>query len=106
MQLSENPHTLVRLSRAPKLVQRISDERPDASTIYRWTKRGLRGVKLKSSFAGGYRCTCEAWIREFFEGVTQAADGDSPAIAITDRDAKSYNDRQSAAERKLAAAGI
>jgi hypothetical protein len=106
MQPSQNPHTLVRLSRAPKLVQRISDERPDASTIYRWTKRGLRGVRLKSSFCGGYRCTCEAWLREFFDAVTRAADGNDSATIGPTNATKSYDDRQNDAERKLAAAGV
>lgn len=72
-QVSAEP--LVRLSAAPAIVERIGGERVHKSAIYRWTQRGLRGVRLRTTFAGGHRRTCETWIREFFEAVTQAADG-------------------------------
>ena len=66
---------LVRLSAAPAIVERMGGERVHKSAIYRWAQRGLRGVRLRTAFAGGHRRTCESWIREFFEAVTRAADG-------------------------------
>ena len=44
------------------------------ATVYRWVNQGLRGVKLRTSFVGGHRRTCEAWLNEFFVGIEEAHD--------------------------------
>lgn len=94
---------LIRLSAAPRVVETITGERPAVQTIYRWTQRGLRGVTLRTSFAGGHRRTCERWIREFFAAVTAAADGETPPQAETSgRRAKEI----AAAEQELRRYGI
>ena len=68
---------MVRLSMAAKIVESITGERPSTATIYRWASRGLAGQKLRTAFAGGHRRTTETWIREFFDAVTVAKDGDA-----------------------------
>ena len=98
-----DPDLLVRLSDAPRLVARITGERPHKSVIYRWASRGLRNVKLQTAFAGGYRRTSWRWLLEFFAEVTAAADGKSrPQIDTAARRAKEI----ATAEQELSRHGI
>jgi hypothetical protein len=64
---------LIKLSKVPEMVEKITGDRPHIATIHRWHIRGCKGVKLQTAFAGGHRRTTETWVREFFEAVTQAA---------------------------------
>ena len=43
MSNDQKPEQLVRLSQAIDIIERITGERPDLSTIYRWTTVGIRG---------------------------------------------------------------
>ncbi|MCA9141125.1 MAG: hypothetical protein KDB00_30350 [Planctomycetales bacterium] len=43
--------------------------------MHRWASRGLKGVKLRTAYAGGHKRTTEEWLREFFDSVTAAAQG-------------------------------
>jgi hypothetical protein len=38
-------------------------------TLFRWTSRGLRGVRLRTIRLGGTRCTCETWVLEFIAAL-------------------------------------
>lgn len=94
---------LVKLSKVPEIVERITGDRPHVATIHRWRLRGCKGVKLQTAFAGGHCRTCEKWLREFFAGVTAAANGTSeaPSTASPERSAAVAK-----AEKELAAVGI
>ncbi|TWT69345.1 DUF1580 domain-containing protein [Crateriforma conspicua] len=72
-----HPDRMMRLGASAGIVERITGERPHPSTIYRWATRGLKGVKLRTAFAGGHRRTTEQWIREFFANITEAVDGEA-----------------------------
>lgn len=109
MTSQSSPTRLVRLSAVPAIVERISGERPHISTVHRWRQRGCHGVRLRTQFLGGSRRTCELWLREFFEAVTAAAEGEGQApIAAPPTRAKTSSARlqHEQAERELAAAGI
>lgn len=69
-----DPMRLLKLSAAGFIVAEITGDRPCRTTMHRWAKHGLKGVKLKTAYAGGSRRTSEKWIKEFFEAVTQAAE--------------------------------
>lgn len=97
-----HPDRMVRLSAAACIVEMITGERPNSSTLYRWAQRGLKGVKLQTAFAGGHRRTTEAWIREFFAAVTEAADG----VRIAPPDSTSRDAEKLRVDRELDAAGI
>jgi len=106
-------HRLVRLSAVPRIVEKITGERPNTATVYRWHRRGLKGVRLRTAFAGGQRRSCEAWVRAFFDEVTAAADGRSPASGAPSQSrlaqstpSSSAQARHDEAERELAASGI
>jgi len=62
---------LIRLSKVPATVERITGDRPH----HRWRLRGCKGVKLKTAFAGGHCRTTERWLREFFADITAAVNG-------------------------------
>lgn len=72
---------------------------PNTSTIYRWTTKGLWGVRLESIFVGNTRCTSREALQRFAEALTAIANsraprpvrrpgkqaqqrGDGPAVAI------------------------
>lgn len=94
--------TLVKLSRVPAMVERITGDRPHIATIHRWHQRGCKGVKLQTAFAGGHRRTTEKWVRQFFAEVTAAANGTAPPAEQSPGAVASYE----RAERELKAAGI
>jgi len=53
--------------------------RPHIATVWRWVKRGVRGVKLETIVVGGRRYTNVAAIERFVEATT----GVDPTIAAT-----------------------
>jgi Protein of unknown function (DUF1580) len=63
---------LLTLSEAAKRVPaRSSGKQPDRSTVYRWAKHGLRGVRLESIRCGGTLCTSAQAIQRFCEALTE-----------------------------------
>jgi hypothetical protein len=64
------------------------------ASVYRWTGRGCRGVRLRFVQRGATRCTSLAWLEEFFAQLTAAsraprsppdAAGPAPAVGATGR---------------------
>lgn len=95
--LTETP---ISLAEAASLVpRRRGGKRCNVATVYRWTAKGVRGVKLESYQCGGSRCTSREALQRFFARLTQAA-ADSQPAPIT---APQYRERQiAAAERAMA----
>jgi hypothetical protein len=54
-----------------------SNARP--TTLYRWSKAGLRGVRLETIQIGGTRCTSHEALQRFFERLTPCSDTDVAA---------------------------
>ena len=85
------------LTEAAKLIPgRVPGKRMAVGTIWRWCRRGVRnGIRLKSVLIGQQRFTTRAWLQEFIDALTQAAepDGREPLHLRTPRQ------RQTAAER-------
>ena len=52
--------------------------RPHLSTVWRWTLKGSRGVKLESFVRGGRRFTTSAAIHRFIQATTSASRADVP----------------------------
>ena len=76
--------------------------RPHLSTLHRWRQRGVRGIKLQTALVGGRRYTTRAWLDEFIDAITAAADGDARAVRSSRRRERDI----AAAERELEEAGI
>ncbi len=83
-------------------VTKILPGRPNITTIWRWQKRGVRGVKLETVLSGGRRFTSIEAIHRFQERVTAAADG-LPVVTATPRQRELAIDR---AEKRAAELGV
>jgi hypothetical protein len=101
VQSVQDQDKLQKVSRVPGIVEAITGDRPHICTIHRWIRKGCKGVKLQTAFCGGHRRTSERWVQEFFDAVTQAADG-----TREDHVSKPATSGLEAAERELSAAGI
>ena len=51
----------------------------NASTVHRWVRVGLRGVRLESIQVGGGRCTSIQALQRFFDRLSQL-DGDHETL--------------------------
>lgn len=58
------------------LPRRRRGRKPCPSTLYRWAKRGLRGVRLETVRVGGTLCTSVEALHRFFEELGRASPGD------------------------------
>jgi len=88
---------------AARILPRQNGRAVHVSTIFRWWRRGLRGVRLRAGLIGGRRCTSREALQEFFDAVSAESDPealDSPATSAVDDRA----DR--AAAEELEEAGI
>ena len=94
------PEQQVRLSKAVRIVEYLTEERVHVATLHRWSLRGLHGVHLKTSRVGGYKSTCENWIQEFFHAVATASGSQAAASHPKSKE------RLKAAELSLSKDGI
>lgn len=71
------PHeTLISLGQAARGLPRRRGRRPvHVSTLYRWRRVGLLGVRLEAVKVGGTWCTTREAIRRFFDCLTEIAAG-------------------------------
>ena len=69
-------------------------------TVHRWAASGLKGHKLRTVRVGGTLCTTEAWLWEFFEGLS------APEGVPVPRTPKQRQRDREKARRELEEAGI
>jgi hypothetical protein len=98
---------LLTFSEAAKALPRINGSRPHASTIWRWAKRGLDGVKLETRRVGGRAVTSKQALERFTEALagvetTTRERNTSPKP----RSPKRRADEIARAERELEMAGL
>ena len=58
----------IRFSKAARLVP----GRRSQATVFRWAKKGVKGVHLRHIRVGGVNYTTEEWIEKFFEDLAAA----------------------------------
>lgn len=56
----------------PTAVELETGFRPTPSTAWRWTKKGVGGVKLATAVLGGRPVTKRVWVRAFVAASTAA----------------------------------
>ena len=83
----------------------VPGRRPNASTIYRWVLKGIRGVRLETLLVGGCRLTSREALERFFRATTVAADA-ALAAPLTASDLKRRSARQSAIEAEMSRRGF
>ena len=91
------------LLHVPSEAAKVFPGRPNSSTIWRWHKCGIKGIRLETIVVGGRRYTSREAIGRFIERTTRAADGSHAHQAATPARRKREIER---AERELDAAGI
>lgn len=68
-----NHEQLLTLPEAARAVPPVGGKRPHTSTLFRWTRKGVRGgIKLDSVRIGRKLCTSREALDRFFEAVTNA----------------------------------
>ena len=88
----------VPISEAGKLVP----GRPATSTLWRWAKKGCRGVRLETFSVGSRRYVTREAIARFIEQTTAAANTQPPEPAVVDEPA----DLPEATKRRLRKKGL
>jgi hypothetical protein len=72
---------LIRLSDVPKLKclpRGQGSKRPHIATIYRWSMRGLKGIRLETIRGGGSLCTSMQALQRFFDALTPERRNERP----------------------------
>jgi hypothetical protein len=54
------------------------DYRPSCATWWRWWRKGVKGIRLRTLVIGGRRYTTPAAVQDFITQVTAASNGDRP----------------------------
>ena len=73
MSLDPLADDLLPLAEAARTLPRLRNGRPvSPSTLWRWSARGLRGVKLRVVRVGHVACTSKSALRQFFADVEAA----------------------------------
>lgn len=90
----------IRLRDVPAMLPRTTPGKPiHFITVWRWSTKGVRGVKLKTQPVGGRRLTYPCWVRQFLAALA-AKDGQPEPADTTrkrTRELKSKNDALAAA---------
>ena len=95
---------LITLSKAARdLPSRNGKRGINNSTVWRWTVRGIRGVKLETVLVGGTRFTSQQALNRFFHASTAAAAGVVVPAVRTSAQRQRAIDR---AEEELIALGM
>ena len=78
---------LLTLSTAARDVPNRRSERGiNVSTVWRWSLRGIRGVRLETLLIGGIRYTSREALQRFFAASTAAADNSPSGTTPPKRD--------------------
>jgi hypothetical protein len=93
--------SLLTLSTAARELPGPSGKGVHVSTLWRWSFRGVRGIRLETVLIGGIRYTSREALERFVASTTAAADGTTAAT----RTPKQRQRAIEAAERELADAG-
>jgi len=76
---------LIELKEVANIYMRMTGgkRKPSLAAVYRWTKKGLRGVRLRVEVIGGKTFTSEQHLREFDRELTAKRNGPSGTSSAT-----------------------
>lgn len=95
MAIDIHTEKLLRLVKVPADLERRTGKPLNASTVYRWTNRGIAGIKLETILIGGTRYTSAEALNRFFTQSTLAKQGKlSKTTAEGIRRTKAIRDKQ------------
>ena len=91
----EKPITLSAARALPELQRNA--RRPDIASLYRWSGKGVRGVRLETVQIAGSRCTTVEAVRRFIRALTEREIG-TPASPVEAPDDAARAERELANE--------
>src|SRR5689334_18584354 len=97
---SDTSHDQYTPLRAVNLRSGRGAKRVHVATLYRWTERGCRGVRLRYVQVGATRCTTREWLDEFFAELTAKSAG-QPATPAPPRTTAARRRAIAVADREL-----
>ena len=108
MSIDLRTEPLLSLSDAAKSAPTVEGKRIHPSTLWRWCRKGLRGIHLEYARWGHRVCTSEAAIARFAQRLAEA---DTPPPSVTSKRPSKRTPRSrerdiAKAEAELASAGI
>ena len=113
MAINIDNEEVMSLAEAAKSLPRVNGRRPSLSTLWRWCRKGLKGVRLDYLRVGRKIVTSREAMNRFFAALAQADPHlpDAPPLELTSlqKPRRSDSAHQRAiqrAERRLAEAGI
>jgi hypothetical protein len=72
MAIDTQAESLLSLTEATKALPRVNGKRPSISTLWRWCRRGLRGVRLEYVRVGRGIATSRDALNRFFNALAAA----------------------------------
>lgn len=78
---------LLSLSEAAKVIPAVEGRKPHASTLWRWMRKGLKGIKLDFVRVGHRICTTPEAIARFMERLAEADADDVGPLAAASKSA-------------------
>ena len=106
MLLNENIKTF---TEAARTLPKVNGKRPHASTLWRWARKGLSGVKLETRRIGSRFVTSSEALERFTKSLAEvelAPRPDTPSTLTNSLSESQRKKAQSTAEAELEAAGI
>jgi Protein of unknown function (DUF1580) len=86
---------------------RLLPKRPNPATLWRWRKKGVRGVRLQTILIGGRRYVTRAALQQFIEAVTAAASASAePSLPSKPLSADQRRMRSDETRRRLKREGL
>lgn len=101
----EKTFPLTEAPRRNELPTRREGKRIHVSTLYRWSKRGVRGVRLETLQVGGTLCTSIEALQRFFDALSRQGRGGQPLGQRT-RESQLAKRDSGVIERELDQAGL
>jgi len=100
MPINANIENLVTLSEAAKLLPKTNGKRINVSTLWRWCRKGLRGVTLEYTRVGSKIATSPEALGRFFSALAEA----DAMQSSSDQPTRFEHRRRSGKERQRAVA--
>ena len=109
MPIDLDSEQILSISAATKAVPKVGRKRPAISTVWRWCRKGVRGVHLEHAFLGGRLVTSREAISRFANRLAEVDRVDSKSIPDHEPRQRSQRQRRKAierAEQELSKSGI
>jgi hypothetical protein len=90
---------IVGLADAGRILPRIGGKRIHASTVWRWCRKGVRGIRLEHIRLGHRICTSVEALNRFAQRLAEAEDGGPDGSGSSTPSRPSTPDRRAAIER-------